>query len=96
MSITLSFGTTKLTFGSMRGYQVHPGPATQKLNKAPFRKLVEDTKTSGLRKPNGGGAARNDQETRKEESKDVPLIDPETNAVDLEEIGFANLYVDEQ
>lgn len=80
----------------MRGYQLPPGPAAQKLNSAPFRKLEEATNVDGPRNLNGSGSAMNDRETRKAESKGVPLIGPETNAMDLEELGFGNLYVEEQ
>ena len=89
-----SLGTKKLTSSSMRGYQLPPGRTPQRLNKAPFRRLEETNETDDLRNSNSGSQAMNDQESRKTESKEVPLIGPETNALDLEDLGFANLYIE--
>ena len=77
-----------------RGYQnSQTGPRLEKLNKAPYKKLEG---------PSGGALAEGSRRGREQtldegkekvaESEETRLLSPDKDAIDLQDLGFAELY----
>ena len=80
----------------MRGYQnKQSGPRPEKLNKPPFRKLSADSESANAGSTRKGKARALDEGAEKiAESEETRPLTPKADAEDLEDLGFAKLFVE--